>query len=309
MLSFYGLSNGKRNLFVGQLAYSPAKDLAFRNYDRIKTFFTIIRLYRTKAIRHREFEMVFDHGVVKGETDQSGSFWCEVDMDERQTKLLAVVLLPSGEKVSLTEELYPNRIHSVLSNTIVVSDMDDTLIHSFISNKLKQIRTLLFTTVEKRKAVKTMATLIKRFSSAGAVPFYLSNSEQILYPILFRFLAINEFPPGPLFLKQYVRLRHMVMQKILRRKNIHKNTLLTKILEMFPDKQLVLIGDNTQHDLPIYLNIALKYPQNVRYIIIREVLTTPRSRILLQEAKSALSKHEIGFHYGREFPDDLPIDL
>jgi phosphatidate phosphatase APP1 len=305
LLSFCGLSNGKRNLFFGKLAYSPAGDLVFRNYNRLKTFFTIVALYRTRGIRHREFVMEFDHGIIKGTTDESGSFWCEVVMDERQTKLKSITLTSTGEQVSLTEDLYPKRFHSVQSDTIVISDLDDTLLHSFISNKLKQIKTLLFTTVEKRAAVVTMANLIKGFASAGAEPFYLSNSEQNLYPMLFRFLTINEFPAGPIFLRQYIRLQHMMMQKLRGRKSLHKRTSLEKIMEMFPDKKMILVGDNTQHDLTIYLEFALRYPDNIRYIIIREVLKSKLHQSQLEMAQHALQPLDIGLHYESEFPEDM----
>lgn len=309
LLSFYGLSNGKLNLFFGKLAYSPAGDLVFKNYNRIKTFHTIVALYRTRGIRHCEFMMEFDHGVVKGLTDESGSFWCEVVMDERQSKLRSITLTVTGEQVSLTEDLYPNQIHSVRSDTIVVSDLDDTLIHSFISNKLKQVKTLLFTTVEKRAAVITMANLIKGFASAGVEPFYLSNSEQNLYPMLFRFLSINEFPAGPLFLRQYIHLRHMMRQKLWGKRSIHKRTILEKIMELFPGKKLILVGDNTQHDLAIYLEIARRYPQNIRFIIIREVLKSRLHQLQLEQAQKALKTLNIGLHYESNFPEGLAASL
>ena len=306
LLSFYGLSNGKRNLFFGKIAFAPAGDLAFKSYNRLKTFRTIVALYRTRAVHHAPFEMTFDHGRLRAVTDDSGSFWCEVDMDERQTKLLSITLTNTNEQVRLTEDLYPNRIHRVKGKTIVVSDLDDTLIQSFIHNKFRQVATLLFTSVEKRKAVVTTSNLIKRFAAEGAEPFYLSNSEQNLYPMLFRFLAINDFPPGPLFLKQYVRLRHMFMQKILRRKNAHKVTMLEKLLEVFPDKKFILVGDNTQHDLTVYLDIALRYPQHIRHIIIREAVKKEGDEWIASEAEKKLKPHLIGFHFAPEFPDDLP---
>ncbi len=309
LLSFYGLSNGKRNLFFGKLAYSPAGNLDFKNFNRTKTFLTIVALYRTRGIRHREFVMEFDHGVIKGTTDESGSFWCEVVMDERQTKLKSITLASTGEQVSLTEDLYTNRIHSVRSDTIVISDLDDTLIHSFISNKLKQVKTLLFTTVEKRTAVVSMANLIKGFALAGAEPFYVSNSEQNLYPMLFRFLIMNGFPAGPLFLRQYIRLRHFMMQKLRGKKSIHKRTSLEKIMEMFPDKKMILVGDNTQHDLEIYLEFALRYPENIRFIIIREVLKNRLHQSQLELARTALKSFDIGLHYESDFPEDLAAKL
>lgn len=305
LLSFYGLSNGKQNLFFGKIADSPQTDLSFKNYSRFRTFRSILALYHTQAIRNREFEMKFDHGVVRGTTDHSGSFWCETEMDHRQTKLISVTLIESGKNVLLTEDLYPNRIQSILAETIVISDLDDTLIDSFVSSKFRQLKTLLFTTVEKRKAVVTTAALIRRFSQAGGIPFYLSNSEQNLYPMLYRFLALNEFPPGPLFLRQYVHIREFMWRRIWRKKNIHKRTILEKIMELFPDKKYILIGDNTQHDLPIYLELARLHPHNVRYVIIREVKKKPGDIAIVQKAKAAFSEHNIGLYYDKEFPETI----
>jgi phosphatidate phosphatase APP1 len=309
LLSFYGLSNGTSNVFFGKLAWSVVRDLSFKEYSWIKNFKTIVGLYRTRPIANVAFEMVFDNGVIKGSTDISGSFWCEVELDEKQTKLVEIKLLGSNESVLLTEDLYPNKIHAVDSHTIVISDLDDTLIHSFIKNKLAQIRTLLFTTVEKRKAVQDMAHLIKRFALAGADAFYLSNSEQNLYPMLFRFLTINKFPPGPLFLRQYIHMRDMVTRRLLGKKHSHKMTTLGKLMELFPNKKFILVGDNTQKDLSIYLKLADMFPDRIRYIIIRKVRERVQDIPVLQEARERLMKFNIPLHYESHYPEDLPWEF
>jgi phosphatidate phosphatase APP1 len=309
LLSFYGLSNGKTNVFFGKLAYSAVGDLSFKQYSWLKNFRTIVGLYRTHPIARAEFEMVFDNGTIRGSTDASGSFWCEVEMDEKQTKLLQIRLLATGENVLLTEDLYPNKIHAVDTHTIVISDLDDTLIHSFIKNKLIQIRTLLFTTVEKRQAVQDMSHLIKRFALAGADAFYLSNSEQNLYPMLFRFLTINKFPPGPLFLKQYIHVRDLVTRRLFGKKHSHKMTMLGKLMELFPNKKFILIGDNTQKDLSIYLKLADMFPERIRYIIIRKVREREKDLPVLKEARERLTKFNIPLHYESHYPEDLPWEV
>ncbi len=309
LLSFYGLSNGTHNVFFGKLAHSPVRDLSFKKYSWFKNFKTIVGLYQTTGLAHTEFEMRFDHGMVKAKTDISGSFWCEVDFLEKQTRLQEIRLLPSGDEVELTEDLYPNQIQPVESTTVVISDLDDTLIHSFIGNKFKQFRTLLFTSVEKRKAVKNMQNLIKRFALSGTNCFYLSNSEQNLYPMLYRFLTINEFPPGPLFLKQFIHLGHVVGRRIRGKKHAHKMNMLNKIMELFPNKKYILIGDNTQKDLSIYLDLAEQFPERIRYIIIRKVRERKAHEAVLTEARETLAKHNIGMYYEEEFPEDIPWDL
>jgi phosphatidate phosphatase APP1 len=309
LLSFYGLSNGTTNVFFGKLAYSAVTDLSFKDYSWFKNFKTIVGLYRTRPVSSEPFEMCFDNGVIKGITDESGAFWVEAELNEKQSKLVSITLLPSREKVSLTEDLYPNQIHAVDSHTIVVSDLDDTLIHSFIRNKLVQIRTLLFTTVEKRKAVQDMAHLIKRFALAGADSFYLSNSEQNLYPMLFRFLTINKFPPGPLFLRQYIHLRDMVGRKLMGKSHSHKLNTLGKLMELFPNKKYILVGDNTQKDLSIYLKLADMFPERIRYIIIRKVSERERDVAVLKEARERLQRFNIPLHYESKYPEDLPWEI
>jgi phosphatidate phosphatase APP1 len=309
LLSFYGLSNGTHNVFFGKLAHSPVTDLSFKKYSWFKNFKTIIGLYQSSGVANTAFEMCFDHGTVHGKTDRSGSFWCEVDFSEKQTRLESLRLLPTGEEVELTQDLYPNHIQPVDSPTIVISDLDDTLIHSFIGNKFKQFRTLLFTSVEKRKAVKSMQQLIKRFALSGTNCFYLSNSEQNLYPLLYRFLTINEFPPGPLFLKQFIHLAHVVGRRIRGRKHTHKMTMLAKIMELFPNKKYILIGDNTQKDLTIYLTLAEQFPERIRYIIIRKVRDRKAHDAVLAKAAKTLKENNIGLYYEKEFPEDIPWDL
>jgi phosphatidate phosphatase APP1 len=309
LLSFYGLSNGTTNVFFGKLAYSSVRDLSFKEYSWIKNFKTIVGLFRTRPISNENFEMVFDNGLIKGSTDESGAFWCEVELNEKQTRLVEIRILSSGEQVLLTEDLYPNTIHAVDSHTIVISDLDDTLIHSFIRNKLVQIKTLLFTTVEKRKAVKDMAHLIKRFALAGADAFYLSNSEQNLYPMLFRFLTINRFPPGPLFLRQYIHVRDMVTRRLLGKKHSHKMDMLGKLMELFPNKKFILIGDNTQKDLSIYLRLADMFPERIRYIIIRKVRDREQDIPILQAARERLKTFNIPLHYESHYPEDLPWEI
>jgi phosphatidate phosphatase APP1 len=305
LLSFYGLTNGTRSVFFGKLAYSPVQDLSFRAYSWLRNFKTIIGLYRSTPIAFANFEMIFDHGSIKGKSDASGGFWCEADLHEKQTRLLHVKLSETDESVHLTEDLYPNSIHAIERHTIVVSDLDDTLIHSFIKNKFKQIKTLLFTSVEKRKPVKDIAHLIKRFALGGAHCFYLSNSEQNLYPMLYRFLTINEFPPGPLFLKQYKRIHQLVIRK----KHSHKIDTLGKLIELFPNKKFILIGDNTQRDLTIYFQIAKAFPEKIRYIIIRRVRKRKKFHSLIEESSQWMKQHNIGFHYEHEYPHDLPFEI
>src|SRR5688572_27045836 len=189
LLNFYGLSNGKANLFVGQLCQTFLNDFTFQQYSRRKTFWTLLGLFRSKAIRNQEFELIFEHGVIASKTDLSGSFWCTSPASDVSWKLKGIRL--SGEKVVILDDLYGLDVKPIVSSTILISDIDDTLLHSNIRNKVHQLRTLMFTKMEKRRAVKDTHDLVRKLVAQGAASFYLSNSEQNLYPLIYRFLRHN----------------------------------------------------------------------------------------------------------------------
>ncbi|MGC1240411.1 MAG: App1 family protein [Chryseosolibacter sp.] len=301
LLSFYALSNGSTTLTYGQVTYTRINDFSFLEYSRRKTFRTLLKLYRTRPYANQQIILIFTMGMVEAETNRYGAFYIKTDKDKVQGHLVKV-LLKSGDEVRMVDGLYGKSIHHLQGDTIVISDIDDTLVDSFIHDRLLKFRTLMFTTMEKRKAVTHMQELMKDFVAKGAVPVYLSNSEQNLYPLIYRFLRHNHFPPGPLFLKQMRKLWDVVMNVKFPPKNIHKTSTLDELLMLFPEKKFILMGDNTQHDLSIYLSAAEKFGDSIRYIIIRKVIEKKGDEALITKARATLEEKNVGIYYASEFP-------
>lgn len=301
LLSFYGLTNQSVTLFSGQLTFTRIKDLSFQEYSRQKTFRTLFRLYQTKPYANQEFTLMFDTGIVTVKTNSYGAFY-EVKPVAMAGAVLQKVTLGNGEEVKIIDGLYHHAVSKIESNTIVVSDIDDTLVHSFIYRKIRKFRTLMFTTMEKRKAVVNMQELIRNFTDEGATAVYLSNSEQNLYPMIYRFLIHNKFPPGPLFLKHMRSLWDVFRNIKFPLKNIHKTNMLEELMKLFPEKKFVLMGDNTQQDLQIYLSVAEKYPANIRYIIIRKVVEKEGDGALIESAREKFGPGGLALHYSDNFP-------
>lgn len=306
LLSFYALSNGTTTLSFGQVTYTGINDLSFVEYSRRKTFRTLMKLYRTRAYSNEKIVLVFTNGRIDAETNRHGAFYLKASSNEVEGKL-EKVLMKSGEEVRMMKGLYDPLVHHIEGDTIVISDIDDTLVHSFISDKLLKFRTLMFTTMEKRKAVVGMMELLRTFTSKGAIPIYLSNSEQNLYPLIYRFLLHNKFPKGPLFLKQMRKLWDVILNVKIPPKNTHKVTTLEEILTLFPEKKFILMGDNTQQDVPIYISAAEKYSESVQYIIIRKVLAKKADEALIAKEIEKLGKLGVGFYYSDQFPRELGV--
>ncbi|MEX2235841.1 MAG: App1 family protein [Cyclobacteriaceae bacterium] len=306
LLSFYALSNGSSTLTFGQVTYTGINDLSFKEYSRRKTFRTLIKLYRTRPYANQKIILVFTKGQVEAETNRHGAFYLKNGNDEVHGALTKV-LLSTGDEVRMVDGLYSKNIHYMEGDTIVISDIDDTLLHSFISERIQKFRTLMFTAMEKRKTVVNMQELLNNFTAKGAIPIYLSNSEQNLYPLIYRFLTHNNFPPGPLFLKQMRKLWHVVMNVKIPARNIHKISTLEEILSLFPEKKFILMGDNTQQDVSIYLSVAEKFGQSIQYIIIRKVIEKKSDETLISKSKERLKENNIGFYYADEFPSSFEV--
>ena len=165
----------------------------------------------------------------------------------------------------------------------------------------------MFTSVENRKAVISMRKLVSDLTQMGVVPFYLSNSEQNLHPLIFRFLKHNGFPEGPLFLKQMRKIRDIFRMIKTADRDAHKTKMLHEIFSLFPDKKFFLLGDNTQNDLKIYLKAAEKFSANVRYIIIRKALKSVHDQAFLDHTAKQLNTTGIGFYYDDKFPSTFDL--
>ncbi|MEO5977514.1 MAG: phosphatase domain-containing protein [Chryseolinea sp.] len=300
LLSYYALSNGKEALVFGQVSSTRINDLSFTDYSRRRTFRTLLSLYRTHAIANETITLSYDTLQFKTNTDISGFFLSRVNI-ESITGVLKKVTLANGQNVDLHHGQYALSMHEVNTPRIVISDIDDTVLHSYISRKLLKFRTLLFTPIEKRKAVEPVKQLILSFVRKGATPVYLSNSEQNLYPLIYRFLIHHGFPAGPLFLKQMRKLRDVIRYRKLPSPEIHKMKMIDFIVPLFPDKKFVLIGDNTQFDLAIYIAAAKKYPGVVDEIFIRRVIPIRNEKKIISELEALLRKLSIKFHYSEAF--------
>lgn len=306
LLNFYAIENGAgRSLAFGQLTYTRVNDFTFKDYSRRKTFRTIFRLYQSRPFANQELRLVFDKGAIVVHTNRHGGFRGEAASDLSGAKLQSV-LMKNGKVVKLIEGLYHVNVQKLNSDTIVVSDIDDTLMHSFIAQKLRKFRTLMFTRMEKRKAVEDMQALVRNLATAGSCPVYLSNSEQNLYPLIFRFLAHNNFPDGPIFLKNLRSMWDVIRNVKFPLRNQHKLQTLQELMDFFPTKKFILIGDNTQQDLNIYIDTAKKNPGRTKFIVIRKVYDRTDEK-LIADAMKELRSQGVEILYDDVFPNDLKL--
>ena len=180
------------------------------------------------------------------------------------------------DKLINLENRFPGEmlIPSESSKFGVISDIDDTLLETGVVSKLKWkvLVNSLFKHAENRMAFAGAATIYSKLhqgiSGEEANPiFYVSNSPWNLYRYLEYFLKHNNFPKGPILLRDF----RTPFDKTKKRKVSHKEHEIKNIIKTYPNKKFVLIGDAGEHDIDIYLDIVKHYPDRIKAIYIRTV--------------------------------------
>jgi phosphatidate phosphatase APP1 len=87
----------------------------------------------------------------------------------------------------------------------VISDIDDTIIQSDVSNFLQMLRTVLFSNARTRLPLPGAGAFYQRLHAGaqgrGRAPmFYVSNGPWNLYDLLVDFFELNGIPGGPVLL-------------------------------------------------------------------------------------------------------------
>jgi phosphatidate phosphatase APP1 len=150
----------------------------------------------------------------------------------------------------------------------VISDIDDTVLQTHVTQKLKMIWVTLSGSAFTRIPFEGTSALYRALSvgaSGGASNpiFYVSKSPWNLYDFLVDFMDYHELPRGPLLLRD-VGLREAPPID-------HKTAAVNRLLETYPSLPFILIGDSGERDPDIYLETAARYPGRVRAIYIRDL--------------------------------------
>ena len=158
----------------------------------------------------------------------------------------------------------------------IISDIDDTVLWTNVTNKLNMALMLARTNAHTRKPFKGVAAFYRALrDGAGGNEdnplFYVSSSPWHLFGFLVDFLRLQGIPVGPLL------LRDLGLRDVFKPANHgdHKLGKIELILSFYPAMQFVLIGDSGEKDPEIYAEIVRRHPQAVRMIYIRNVNPDP----------------------------------
>lgn len=150
-----------------------------------------------------------------------------------------------------------------------ISDIDDTIKYTgVIGDKRELMRNLLINEVSTWR-IPLIVEWYRRIQNASQVSFhYVSNSPWQLFPSIDNYFKEVALPKGSIHLKQYTG---NIISSLLEPSSSRKRVALNEILNDFPTKKFICIGDSGEQDLEAYVDLAKSYPSRVLGIYIRYV--------------------------------------
>ncbi len=171
----------------------------------------------------------------------------------------------------------------------VISDIDDTVMHSHATNFWRMAKLTFLNNARTRKPFEGVAALYRalhRGADSQCVNpfFYVSSSPWNLYDLIHDFLDLNGIPLGPILLRDL----GLDKDKFIKSGHEHKLEKIKTILAVAPETTFLLIGDSGQQDPELYREAIRRFPGRIMTIYIRDVVATRRAAVeeLAREARA-----------------------
>ena len=258
-------------------------DLAQKGF--FKLLVNSLKRFETDEIKCTPVDITLSDGrTLSGKTDRNGYFIINEsleNLDELTNEEGWLNYQISYSDVNLRREiLHHNRfpgevlIPSKDAKFGVISDIDDTIIHTGVASSFKWrvIFNTFFKNVDKRLPLEGAAEFYHLLHRGASLKesnpiFYVSHSPWNLYRYLELFLTKNNFPKGPILLRSFADFGNFKNRK----EKPQKQKEILNILKTYPTLSFILIGDSGEHDAEIYMEIAEQYPDQIAAIYLRSV--------------------------------------
>jgi phosphatidate phosphatase APP1 len=173
---------------------------------------------------------------------------------------------------------------------IIVSDIDDTVMVSHSTQTFRKLRLMLFKNALTRTPFSNVAAFYTALArgkdkQSNNPFFFISSSEWNLYDLLEDFFHYNKIPKGIFMLR---KLNYSIYKfwKSGGGNHEHKYEKIKSLLEFYPGKNFILLGDSSQHDPEIYSRIAFEFPGRIETIYIRKI----RSKSFIDKKENLFNK-------------------
>lgn len=299
IVPYIGFGTNKKIFLRGRVIAEKRQIISTEKDGRRRNLRNFFRRFATDEIPFARVSAKFENIEIEAVTDDEGYFYLELENfetrdDQAQIREIELELLSplpkNGENVRNTGKVL---IPSKSAKFGIISDLDDTVITTNVSSKLKMLlNTALrneYTRLPFEGVSEFYKALQKGIDQEQNPFFYVSSSPWNLYPFLIEFLRFNEIPHGALFLKDFGN--HTIFNSSDH--STHKTESIEKILQTYPNLPFILIGDNGESDPQIYAEIVHKFPDRIRTIYIRSVRKEAERLSALNDLIAEIAKSKV----------------
>ena len=281
IIPFLGYGTSGKFLISGRVLEDKGGIVTKETDGKLQNLVNLYKRFETDEVAGARIRAVFQNTETETVTDDEGYFYLEIHpADNLPSQLLHEIELHLMEPL-----LKDGRMISAIGQVLappetarfgVISDLDDTVLTTNVTNKVKMFLTVALLNEYTRMPFKGVAAFYKALQKGSTGNennpiFYVSSSPWNLYPLLTEFLKIQDIPLGPLFLKDFGN--HTIFSSGEHKS--HKINNIESVLNTYPHLPFILIGDSGEQDPEIYSEIVKKYPLRIKVVYIRNIDLKP----------------------------------
>ncbi|NVK16134.1 MAG: DUF2183 domain-containing protein [Rhodobacteraceae bacterium] len=256
---YYGYSTPEHLIVRGRVLAALRSSAAREGQGVLRNIWQMVSLFLTDEAAG----VTVTHGETKAVTDEEGYFQLPLPVGRAPGWHDIEVSVADGGAPAACPVFVPRPDARLL----VVSDIDDTVLHTSAYSLLRNLWTTFSGNVLTRRIYPDSAALLRRLSEQGRNPvFYVSSSPWNMHAFLAQVFKQADLVRGPMFLRD---LGLSETQFISAGHGSHKGQSIDLLLNAHPRLPAVLVGDTGQKDAAIYLAAVRRHPGRIRAVLLR----------------------------------------
>lgn len=297
IVSYPGFCNQNRLFIRGRVLVGKEIEESDLEHGKLRNFRNMAKRFLSAEIPHAQMVVEWQDRCQDVTTDHEGYFFECLEYDPDRPLDVLVRSTEPGLGTEVTARPHIFEVPST-SRYLVVSDMDDTVILTMATKALRMATLTLFGNAHTRQSFAGVAQFYRKLQGGqggreGNPIFYVSSSPWNIYDFLEEFLQVNDIPLGPMFLRDH-GLENRRFGLFDHRS--HKIRAIERLLTVFPEHPVLLVGDTGQKDAEIYREIAEQHPERVAGILMRNVSQFLPVRLMeVERIGRAVEKMGVGF--------------
>jgi phosphatidate phosphatase APP1 len=285
IVGYRGYSGGGRVLVLGRVLQNEGLSVPDPSHSKVRNLAAMLKRLESDPLPFARVRARLPGGERELIADDEGFIrhWTELDtpLQPGWGSIQLELIDPADGVPRVGQALYLTPSASAAYG--VISDMDDTVLQSHVTDFIRAARTVLLENARTRLPFAGVAAFYRALEAgsrggAGNPIFYVSSSPWNLYDVITDFLEAQQIPTGPLLLRDWD-----LGPSLLR-------TAAYKTLATNPSLPFILVGDSAQEDPQIYADIVATHPGRILAVYIRSVRKDPEASPVIRELEERVAR-------------------